>query len=54
MTKIGSYLDLGSFSVKLSRSDNLDDLDLAIAKESKQKESALYAVSGKHLKMRLY
>ena len=31
-TKAGSIVDLGIFSIQLTRSDNLDHLDLAIAK----------------------
>ena len=48
ITKVGPYLYLGSFSFQLGRSGNVDHLDLAIAKESKQtKLSALWAVSEK-------
>ena len=46
-TKAGSIVDLGLFSIQLMRSDNLDHLDLAISKESKQTESACCAISGK-------
>ena len=46
-TKAGSIVDLGLFSVQLTRSDNLDHLDLAISKESKRTESACCAISGK-------
>ena len=47
ITKAGSIVDLGLFSIQLTRSDNLDHLDLAISKESKRKESACCAISGK-------
>ena len=40
-------VDLGLFSIQLTKWDNLDHLDLAIAKESKQTESACCAISGK-------
>ena len=46
-TKAGSIIDLGLFSIQLTRSDNLDHLVLAISKESKQTESACCAISGK-------
>ena len=45
-TKAGFIVDLGLFSFQLTRSDNLDLLDLAIAQESKRKESACCAISG--------
>ena len=47
ITKPGSIVDLGLFSIQLSRSDNLDHLDLAISKGSKRTESACCAISGK-------
>ena len=43
----GFIVDLGLFSIHLTRSDNLDHLDLAISKESKRTESACCAVLGK-------
>ena len=46
-TKEGSIVDLGLFSIKLTRSDNLEHLDLAISKESKRTESECRAISGK-------
>ena len=46
-TKVSSIIDLGLFSIQLTRSDNLDHLDLAISKESKRTESACCAISGK-------
>ena len=47
-TKAGSVVDLGLFSIQLTRSDNnLDHLDLAISKESRRTESACCAISGK-------
>ena len=46
ITKAGSIVDLGLFSIWLTRSDNLDHFDLAISKESKRKESACCAISG--------
>ena len=42
-------LDLGSCSISFSRFDNMDHLDLAIAKESKTIISALCTTSGKTL-----
>ena len=47
INKNGSSLDLGSFSVQLSRSDNFDHLDLATVNERKRIGSARCAVSGK-------
>ena len=47
ITKAGSIVDLGLFSIQLTRSDNLDYLNLAISKESKRAESACCAISGK-------
>ncbi|CAM9519788.1 unnamed protein product, partial [Ascophyllum nodosum] len=48
ITKAGSIVDLGLFSIQLSRSDNnLDHHDLAISKGSKRTESACCAISGK-------
>ena len=47
ITKAGSIVDLGLFSIQLTRSDNLDYLNLAISKESKRTESASCAISGK-------
>ena len=47
ITKAGSIVDLGLFSIQLTRSDNLDHLDLAISKGSKRTESACGAISGK-------
>ena len=46
-TEAGSIVDLGLFSIQITRSDNLDHLDLAIAKEKKWTESACCAISGK-------
>ena len=46
-TKAGSTVDLGIFSIRFTRSDNLDHLDLAIEKERKPTESARCAISGK-------
>ena len=46
-TKADSIVDLGLFSIQLTRSDNLDHLDLAISKERKRTESACCAISGK-------
>ena len=45
-TKAGSIIDLGLLSIQLTRSDNLDHLELAISKESKRTESACCAISG--------
>ena len=47
ITKAVSIVDLGLFSIQLSRSDNLDHLDLAISKESERTEPACCAISGK-------
>ena len=47
ITKAGSIVDLGLFSIQLTQSDNLGPLDLAISKESKRTESACCAISGK-------
>ena len=47
ITKAGSIVDLGLFSLQLSRSDNLDHLDLAISKESERTEPACCAILGK-------
>ena len=47
ITKAGYIVDLGLFSIQLTRSDSLDHLDLAISKESKPTESACCAISGK-------
>ena len=41
ITKSASHLDLGSFSFQLTRSGNMDHLDLTISKESRRTESAL-------------
>ena len=46
-TKAGSIFDLDLFLFQLTRSNNLDHLDLAISKESKRTESACCAISGK-------
>ena len=46
ITTGGSFLDLGLFSVQLSRYDNVDHLNLANVKESLTTESELSAVSG--------
>ena len=43
----GSYLDLGAFSVQLTRLNIMAYLDLTAAKESGRTESALCAISGK-------
>ena len=43
----GSSLDLGPYSVQLTWFDNVDHLDLMIAKESRRTESAFCAISGK-------
>ena len=40
ITKTGSYLDLGFFSIQLSRSDNLDHLNLDNAKVNEQNPGA--------------
>ena len=45
ITKAGSIVDLGLFSIQLTRLDNVDHLDLPISKESKRKESACCAIS---------
>ena len=51
----GSSLDLGAFSVQLTRSNSMEYLDLTIAKESRRTESALFAQSHeKHFVKRLY
>ena len=47
ITKAGSIVDLGLFSIQLTRSDNLDYLKLAISKESKRTDSASCTISGK-------
>ena len=47
ITKAGSSVDLDLLSNQLTRSDNLDPLDLAISKESKWTESACCAISEK-------
>ena len=47
LSKAGSIVDLGLFSIQLTRSDNLGNLDLAILEESKRTESACCAISGK-------
>ena len=46
-TKAGSIVDLGLFSIQLTRWVNLDHLDLAISIESKRTESACCVISGK-------
>ena len=46
-TKAGCIVDLRLFSLQLTRSDDLDHLDLGIAKGSKQPESACCAISEK-------
>ena len=46
-TKAGSIVDLGLFPIQLTRTDNLDHLDVAISKESKRIESACGVISGK-------
>ena len=43
----GSSLNLGAFSVQLTRLDSMKYLDLIIAKKSRRIESALGAISGK-------
>ena len=43
----GSSLDLGSFSVQLTRLDNKDPLDLTVVKESRRTKSSLCAISWK-------
>ena len=45
-SKAGSTVDLGLFSIQLTRSDNLDHFDLAISKESKRTESVYCAILG--------
>ena len=45
--KSGSSLDLGSFSVQLTRLDSIDHLDLTLAKESNESESTVCAISEK-------
>ena len=47
--KNGSSLDLGVFSIQLTRLDNMDHLDLRTAKESRRTESALCAFREKSL-----
>ena len=47
IAKGGSILDLGSFSSQLKRTNNFDNFDLAITKESKRTELACCAVWGK-------
>ena len=47
LSKAGHIVDLGLFSFQLTRSDNLDHLDLAIPKESKRTESTCCAILGK-------
>ena len=47
LTKAGSIVGLGLISIQLTRSDNLDHLDLTISKESKRTESACCAILGK-------
>ena len=44
-TRGGSILDLGSFTMKLTRSNNLGHLDVAIAKQNKPPELACCAIS---------
>ena len=46
-TKAGFIVDLDLLSIQLTRSDNLDHLDLAVSEESKRTESACCAISGK-------
>ena len=46
-TKAESIFDLGVFSIPILRSDHLDHLDLAIAKNRKRTESACCAISVK-------
>ena len=46
-TKASSIIHIDSFLIQLTRSNNLDHLHLAIAKESKQTKSACRAISGK-------
>ena len=41
MAKGGLTLDLGSFTIQLTRSDSLDNLDLAIAKEIERTGSVI-------------
>ena len=53
-TKEGSIVDLGLFSIQLTRLDNLDHLDLAILKESRRTESAFALFQEKHLVIRIY
>ena len=45
--KNGSSLDLGPFSVQLTRLVNMDPLDLRIVKGNRRTESTLCAISGK-------
>ena len=47
ITKGGSILDLGSFSLQLRTSDNLDHFNLAIAQKIKRIESSFCTVLGK-------
>ena len=47
--KIGSSFDLESFSVQLIRLDDMDHLDLTVARENRRIESALCTISGKTL-----
>ena len=46
-TRGGSILDLGSFTMKLTRSNNLGHLDVAIAKQNKPPELTCCAISGR-------
>ena len=47
--KQGSFLDLGTFSVLLTRSENRNHLHVNITTESKRTETALKALSGQVL-----
>ena len=47
LSKAGSIVDLGLFSIQLTRSDNLDHLDLTISKESKRTGSTCCDISVK-------
>ena len=45
--KSGSYLRFAPFSVQLTRFDDMDHLDITIAKESRRTKSSVCASSGK-------
>ena len=53
-TKAGSIVDLGLFSIQVRRSDNLDNLDFVIAKESKRTSRHVALFREKRLVIKLY